>query len=66
VYWPILQKKFEGADIRTQRRITCAVRSTRAGSESLNEGHTQRNVSVNVNLPLLGREVNRVSRNPTD
>jgi predicted permease len=52
VYWPILQKKFEGADIRTQRGITYAVRSPRAGSESLMKDIRSAVWSVNTNLPL--------------
>ncbi len=52
VYWPILLKNFEGADIRTQRGITYAVRSSRAGSESLMKDIRSAVWSVNANLPL--------------
>ena len=52
VYWPILQKKFEGQDISTRRGITFAVRSSRAGSESLMQDIRSAVWSVNTNLPL--------------
>jgi predicted permease len=52
VYWPILQKKFEGQEMATRRGITYAVRSTRAGSESLMKDIRSAVWSVNANLPL--------------
>jgi len=52
VYWPILQKKFEGEAIMTRRSITFAVHSARAGSESLMKDIRTAVWSVNANLPL--------------
>jgi predicted permease len=52
IYWPILMKKFEGQDSATQRGITYAVRSTRAGSESLMKDIRSAVWAVNANLPL--------------
>jgi predicted permease len=52
VYWPILQKNFEGAPVVTQRGITYAVRSARAGSEALMKDIRSAVWSVNANLPL--------------
>jgi predicted permease len=53
VYWPILQKKFEGnQDLSTRRDVTFAVRSPRAGSEALVKDIRTAVWSVNANLPL--------------
>ena len=52
VYWPILQKNFEGQQLATRRAITYAVRSPRAGSESLMKDIRNAVWSVNANLPL--------------
>jgi len=52
VYWPILQKNFEGQKLTTRRGITYAVRSPRAGSESLMKDIRSAVWSINANLPL--------------
>lgn len=52
VYWPILQRNFEGQKLNTRRGITYAVRSSRAGSESLMKDVRSAVWSVNANLPL--------------
>ena len=52
VYWPVLTKNFEGQKLNTRRGITYAVRSPRAGSESLMRDIRSAAWSVNANLPL--------------
>jgi predicted permease len=52
VYWPVLMKKFEGEQLMTRRGITYAVRSTRAGSESLMQDIRSAVWSVDANVPL--------------
>jgi len=52
VYWPILQKNFEGQPLTTRRGITYAVRSPRSGSESLMKDVRSAVWAVNANLPL--------------
>jgi predicted permease len=52
VYWPVVMKKFEGNPITTRRAITYAVRSTRAGSESLMKDIRNAVWSVDANVPL--------------
>ncbi|HEY1262584.1 MAG TPA: ABC transporter permease [Terriglobales bacterium] len=52
VYWPILMKKFEGESLMTRRGITFALRSPRAGSESLMRDIRTAVWSVNANLPM--------------
>jgi predicted lysophospholipase L1 biosynthesis ABC-type transport system permease subunit len=52
VYWPVSTKNFEGQKLNTRRGITYAVRSPRAGSESLMRDIRSAAWSVNANLPL--------------
>jgi len=52
VYWPILMKNFEGQQIAARREVTYAVRSPRAGSESLMKDIRSAVWSINANLPL--------------
>jgi predicted permease len=54
VYWPLLQQNFEGNDVQVMRSVAFAVRSSRAGSESLIKEIGQAVWSVNPNLPLSG------------
>jgi predicted permease len=54
VYWPILMNKFEGQDLRVNRDLSFAVRTSRAGSESLMKEVRQAVWSVDPNLPLAG------------
>ncbi|MGH9430510.1 MAG: ABC transporter permease [Terriglobia bacterium] len=52
VYWPILMSQFEGDKVAVRRDVAFAIRSPRAGSESLMK-EVQRAVwSVDANLPL--------------
>jgi predicted permease len=52
VYWPILMNHFEGQKERTERNIAVAIRTPRAGSESLLKEIQQVVWSVDPNLPL--------------
>ena len=51
-YWPILMKHFEGDDESVRRRVVYAIRSSRAGSESLMNDVRRAVWSVDANLPL--------------
>ncbi|MCX6626491.1 MAG: ABC transporter permease [Candidatus Solibacter sp.] len=52
VYWPLLQKKFEGAEVSVRRSVALVIRTPRAGSTGL-LGELRRAIwSVNPNLPL--------------
>jgi len=51
-YWPILMKHFEGDDESVRRRVAYAIRSSRAGSESLMNDVRRAVWSVDANLPL--------------
>ena len=51
-YWPILENHFEGQDEFVRRYVTFAIRSPRAGSESLMKDIRQAIWSVDANLPV--------------
>jgi len=51
-YWPVLMKKFEGEDLRIMRSVSFALRTPRAGTESLMKDVRQAVWSVDPNLPL--------------
>jgi len=51
-YWPILMNHFEGDDENVRRQVVYAIRSSRAGSESLMNDVRQTVWSVDANLPL--------------
>ncbi len=51
-YWPVLMKKFEGEDLRIMRSVAFALRTPRAGNESLMKDVRQAVWSVDPNLPL--------------
>jgi len=52
VYWPILAANFQGNPIQIRRGVTYAVRTPRAGSQSLVNEIRQAIWSVNPDLPL--------------
>ncbi len=52
VYWPLLQKNFQGDAINVRRNVSFAVRTSRAGSTGLMQELRQAVSSVNPNLPL--------------
>ena len=52
VYWPLLQKQFEGQSPSLRRDIVYVMRTPRAGSESFLKDVRQAVWSVNPNLPL--------------
>jgi putative ABC transport system permease protein len=52
VYWPLLQKNFQGDAINVRRNVSFAVRTSRAGSTGLAQELRQAVSSVNPNLPL--------------
>ncbi len=51
-YWPTLMNHFESDDVNIRRYITFAIRTPRAGSESLMKDVRQAVWSVDANLPL--------------
>jgi len=51
-YWPLLMRNFEGDGISTRRELTFALRTPRAGTESLMKEVRQAVWSVDPNLPL--------------
>lgn len=51
-YWPILTSHFDGDEENVQRRVVYAIRSSRAGSESLMNDVRRAVWSVDANLPL--------------
>ncbi len=56
-YWPILMSHFESGDDKddnVRRYVAYAIRSSRAGSESLMKDVRQAVWSVDANLPLIG------------
>lgn len=53
-YWPIMMSKFEGEDVRVNRDVSFAIRTSRAGTESLMKDVRQAVWSVDPNLPLSG------------
>jgi predicted permease len=52
VFWPLMQKKFEGEDIDIRRSVAYAIRTPRAGSASLMKDVRQAVWSVDANLPV--------------
>jgi len=52
-YWPILMNHFESDDENVRRQVVYAIRSSRAGSESLMNDLRQAVWSVDANLPLF-------------
>ncbi|HEX5434761.1 MAG TPA: ABC transporter permease [Candidatus Angelobacter sp.] len=51
-YWPIVMANFEGQKIRTERELSFALRTSRAGTESLMKEVRAAVWSVDPNLPL--------------
>jgi predicted permease len=51
-YWPMLLNHFEGEDVSLRRWVVFAIRTPRAGSESLMKDVRQAVWSVDANLPL--------------
>jgi predicted permease len=51
-YWPIMMNRFEGEDLHVTRGMAFALRSPRAGAESLMKDVRQAVWSVDPNLPL--------------
>ena len=51
-YWPLMMNKFESDDLSVRRGVAYAIRSPRAGSESLMTAVRQAVWSVDPNLPL--------------
>jgi predicted permease len=56
VYWPAVMSNFEGVKLRVNRDISFALRTPRAGTESLMKEVRQAVWSVDPNLPLAGVE----------
>jgi len=52
-YWPILMNHFESDDENVRRQVLYAIRSSRAGSESLMNDVRRAVWSVDANLPLF-------------
>jgi predicted permease len=52
VWWPIRTEHFEGGQVHLQRFVVYAVRTSRAGSESLMKDIRQAVWSVDANIPL--------------
>ena len=52
VYWPIMMSQFEGDKVAVRRDLAFAIRSPRAGSESLMNEVRQAVWSIDPNLPL--------------
>ena len=52
VYWPMMMDRFEGQKNAVRRDLAFAIRSPRAGSESLRNEIQQAVWSVNANVPL--------------
>jgi predicted permease len=52
IFWPLLQKNFEGQPVSVRRSVAFVVRTLRAGSTSLQPELRQAVWSVNPNLPL--------------
>ena len=52
VFWPLLQKNFEGDGINCRRNVAFTIRTPRAGSRPLLRDLQQAIWSVNPNLPL--------------
>jgi predicted permease len=54
VYWPVMQKTFEGHTASVQRNVAFVIRTPRAGSTAFLNEARQSVWSVNPNLPLAG------------
>jgi predicted permease len=52
VYWPLMQKNFEGGGLTVRRVVAIVLRTPRAGSAGLMQEVRQAIWSVNSNLPL--------------
>jgi predicted permease len=52
MYWPLIMRNFEGEGISTRRELAFALRTQRAGTESLMKDVRQAVWSVDPNLPL--------------
>jgi putative ABC transport system permease protein len=52
VYWPLLQKNFEGDTVAVRRYVALVIRTPRAGSQAFLQEVRQAVWSVNPNLPL--------------
>jgi len=52
IFWPMMTRDFQGNKVNVRRGITYAVRTTRAGSQSLVNEIRQAVWSVNPNVPL--------------
>jgi predicted permease len=53
-YWPLMMRNFEGDGVSTRRELSFALRTPRAGTESLMKDVRQAVWSVDPNLPLAG------------
>jgi predicted permease len=52
IYWPVMMSNFEGEKLRVSRDLAFAIRTSRAGTESLMNEVRQAVWSVDPNLPL--------------
>jgi predicted permease len=52
IYWPVMRNNFEGQKEDVVRGVTFAIRTSRAGSESLMKDVREAVWSINPNLPL--------------
>jgi hypothetical protein len=53
-YWPLMMRNFEGDGVSARRELSFALRTPRAGTESLMKDVRQAVWSVDPNLPLAG------------
>ncbi|HEY2233314.1 MAG TPA: FtsX-like permease family protein, partial [Candidatus Angelobacter sp.] len=53
-YWPLMMRNFEGDGVSARREVSFALRTSRAGTESLMKEVRQAVWSVDPNLPLYG------------
>ena len=53
-YWPLMMRNFEGDKVSARREVAFALRTPRAGTESLMKEVRQAVWSVDPNLPLAG------------
>jgi predicted permease len=56
VYWPLLQKDFDGDAVQVQRSISFVIRTPRAGSLSLENEIRNAIWSINSSIPVAGIE----------
>jgi predicted permease len=52
VYWPLLQKNFEGDEVSEERNVAFVIRSSRAGSEEFLKAVRRAVWSVDASIPL--------------